>query len=491
MPSQCARCRRRVDRHEVTWPEGRFCKRCYQRATRIHAVCPGCQQQRLLPGLDALRQPICVDCAKIPRDFHCTRCGQEDDPYRTGLCARCCLRDHLAGMLDDGSGRVRPDLLPLYEAICTQPQPRSAIIWLRNPQVQQLLRGLAGGELPIAHDTFDHHPSPKTAMHLRELLVRYGVLEDKSRHLILFEQWLDQQLTCIQDPEQARLLRAFATWHHLRRMRKLASDGKLHNGSVQTAKQELTVAGHLLDFLAERGRSPATCCQADIDAWLASGPTTRSSARTFVRWSIRNRHMPKVDFPYRTARTRPILVEQERLDLLGALLDDDQRPLHLRVAAVLLLLYAQPLTRVVRLAVDRVSVNDDGVWITFDQDPVAVPEPFANLVRRYVDARPNMRTASNHASAWLFPGYRPGQPLHPDYLMRKLRDSGIHLLGGRNAAMRELVLEMPPAIVARAFGYSPQVTEDHAADAGRTWVTYASYRSLSRTSSGSSSDLTE
>jgi hypothetical protein len=41
-------------------------------------------------------------------------------------------------------------------------------------------------------------------MHLRELLVRHGVLEDKSRHLILFEQWLDQQLTCIQDPELDR-----------------------------------------------------------------------------------------------------------------------------------------------------------------------------------------------------------------------------------------------------------------------------------------------
>jgi lincosamide nucleotidyltransferase A/C/D/E len=85
-----------------------------------------------------------------------------------------------------------------------------------------------------------------------------------------------------------------------------------------------------------------------------------------VRWAIRNGHIPKVDFPYRTARTRPILGQQERLELLGALLDDEQRPLHLRVAAMLLLLYAQPLTRVVRLTADRVSLKDAGVWITFD-----------------------------------------------------------------------------------------------------------------------------
>jgi lincosamide nucleotidyltransferase A/C/D/E len=151
------------------------------------------------------------------------------------------------------------------------------------------------------------------------------------------------------------------------------------------------VAARVLAFLAERGRSPAICCQADIDAWLASGPTTRSSAWTFVRWAIRNRHMPKVDFPYRTARTRPILGQQERLELLGVLLDDEQRPLHMRVAAILLLLYAQPLTRVVRLTADRVSLDDAGVWVTFDHDPVAVPEPFADLVRRYIDARPNHR----------------------------------------------------------------------------------------------------
>jgi hypothetical protein len=68
--------------------------------------------------------------------------------------------------------------------------------------------------------------------------------------------------------------------------------------------------------------------------------------------------------------------------------------------------------------------------------------------------------------------------------MRKLRDSGIHLLGAQNAALRELVVEMPPPIVAHALGYSAQVTEKHAEDAGRTWVTYASYRQAGRTREG-------
>jgi hypothetical protein len=61
--------------------------------------------------------------------------------------------------------------------------------------------------------------------------------------------------------------------------------------------------------------------------------------------------------------------------------------------------------------------------------------------------------------------------------MRKLRDSGIQLLGAHNAALRELVLEKPQRIVADALGYSARVTEKHAEDVGRTWVIYACYRS--------------
>jgi RecJ-like exonuclease len=91
---ECARCTRTGSRFATTWPEGRICRRCYQRATRIRGLCPGCRDDRLLPGLiDAM--PACVDCAGIPKDFHCTRCGREDEPVRVGLCAHCCLTDDL------------------------------------------------------------------------------------------------------------------------------------------------------------------------------------------------------------------------------------------------------------------------------------------------------------------------------------------------------------------------------------------------------------
>ncbi|MFV0534399.1 MAG: hypothetical protein ACK5MR_12185 [Cumulibacter sp.] len=91
-----------------------------------------------------------------------------------------------------------------------------------------------------------------------------------------------------------------------------------------------------------------------------------------------------------------------------------------------------------------------------------VPEPSAAILMAQRDNRTNMNTATNAGSAWLFPGMRAGQHLHPSYLHTKLRDSGIHLLGARNATLRSLVLLMPPAIAAEALGYRPIIAEKHA-----------------------------
>ncbi|MFJ1551726.1 hypothetical protein [Streptomyces sp. NPDC088246] len=61
-------------------------------------------------------------------------------------------------------------------------------------------------------------------------------------------------------------------------------------------------------------------------------------------------------------------------------------------------------------------------------------------------------------------------------LHKGLWDSGIPIRRGRNSALRDLVLEMPPALVAKALGYSPLATDLHAAQAGRPWTGYASVR---------------
>lgn len=171
-----------------------------------------------------------------------------------------------------------------------------------------------------------------------------------------------------------------------------------------------------------------------------------------------------------------MLDQRERLDLLRELVSNTPaRSLSYRAAGLLLLLYAQPVNRIAALRTDQLGFDEHGMTITFDQQAVPVPAPFAAVLAEHRDNRLNMNTAANIGSAWLFPGYRAGQHLHPSYLRTKLRDSGIHLLGARNATLRSLVLTMPPPIAADALGYSPFIAAKHANDAGATWVTYASY----------------
>jgi len=92
-------------------------------------------------------------------------------------------------------------------------------------------------------------------------------------------------------------------------------------------------------------------------------------------------------------------------------------------------------------------------------------------------ARRNTFTAANANSPWLFPGASPGQPLHQSYLMTLVRDAGVDLRGARNSALRQLVLDMPPAVAAAVLGYSATVTSQHARNAGQDFSSYPTVRS--------------
>ena len=53
---------------------------------------------------------------------------------------------------------------------------------------------------------------------------------------------------------------------------------------------------------------------------------------------------------------------------------------------------------------------------------------------------------------------------------------GIDLMGARSGALRQLVLDCPPPVVAEALGYSYQAVDRHAQLAGSPWTSYAALR---------------
>ena len=151
------------------------------------------------------------------------------------------------------------------------------------------------------------------------------------------------------------------------------------------------------------------------------------------------------------ASRRATLSEDERLHALGRLLTGSDIPMRLRIAGIIVLLYAQPLTRVVRLTIDDVLHDGETTLLRLGEPASPIPAPVASLLQEYIAGRANIPTATNPASRWLFPGRRAGQPCRPDHLSALLGKAGVPASAARGAAIRQQLLEMPAPVVAGAL----------------------------------------
>lgn len=104
-----------------------------------------------------------------------------------------------------------------------------------------------------------------------------------------------------------------------------------------------------------------------------------------------------------------------------------------RVAGTMLLLYAQPLTRIAVLKTTAIVLSPREMRISLGAEPVPALAPFAGVLSHHPRNRPNLRTGGGMvANRWLFPGCHPGTHLDPQSIMQRLRRVGGNLLGGRN-----------------------------------------------------------
>ncbi|MDQ2848152.1 MAG: recombinase XerD [Actinomycetota bacterium] len=440
---------------------------------RTTGTCPGCHTQRLLPGPPSQPGgPRCADCAGITDDFHCQQCGAEGEIFRRGSCARCALRNELTEQLltTHGSPGNCDAATRLIDSLCAAGRPESIFTWKRSPTVQGLLGGIGNGAITLTHEGLDALGVSRAVEHLRAILVIAQALPARDPYLAYFQRWIEAKLTPL--PTQiGHPVKEFATWHHLRRIRGLAGKGSLR-GPVHSAKQEITETIKFLTWLDQtHGRTAATCTQQDVDAYLADGPTTRTLIRTFFVIAHKTHLNRAVRIKARQAGQGPILTQEQRLQWIRELLTGTSESLPYRVAGVLLLLLAQPLVKIAALRTEDVAPTPGGLTIRLGRDPLALPEPFADLVRQHVKNRPNMATVNSN-SPWLFPSNRAGQHLHPNTIMLRLRQLGVDLRGARNRALADLVTTIPPSLVADALGYSYQTVFNHAANAGDNWARY-------------------
>jgi hypothetical protein len=265
------------------------------------------------------------------------------------------------------------------------------------------------------------------------------VLPAIDKQICSFERWLIIHLATITEPAHAQLVHRFATWEVLPRLRTRAMTKPITPAGRRFAGEQIKYATSFLGWLATHDRALHTCSQANIDTWHAEhNEHDRNCLRGFLLWGIASKLTGLIGRrAASTTRRAAPLPQRQRMELLGRLLTDPDPPLRSRVAGVIVLLYAQPVSRITRLTVDDVVHDQDQVLLRLGAPPSPVPAPVADLLLRWIDNRDNMNTATNPSSR---PVPRP--PRRPTNERRPPRRPGQQT---RNPHHRRTQCRDPPA----------------------------------------------
>jgi hypothetical protein len=348
---------------------------------------------------------------------------------------------------------MRPHAEAIYRVLAAS-DPAPLMQWLTTSSAAGVLAEISRAGRPPGHADLDRFPPGKAVRHLRKILVAGGILPARDERLAELERWVTQKTGQIGDPAERRAVRSFATWHHLRRLRGESARHHITAEQADYVHNEIRAAVILIAWLRDRGTSLASCTQRDIDDWLAGGPGTCFHARSFLAWASSRGHAGDAEIP-RPARSETLaqLEEDRRWELVRSLLHDDAHAIEDRVAGLLVLLYGQPLARIARLTRDQVTDSPDSVTLLLGTMPAEIPGPLDGLARQLLGRR-HGRAATGRTSEhpWLFPGGAPGHPISTAQLKKRLAAVGIHGRSGRNTALMDLAVKLPPVALARMLG---------------------------------------
>lgn len=444
---RCARCQR-VRPAQAVWPMGPVCSGCYDAVLNHPGDCPACGTHAALIGrLDD--ESICAPCAGSDRTYVCRCCGQPSRAVADGTCPRCYAQREFDRILENAP----EEWAPLRSIPQETDSPMALVVWLRRSRGAALLADLiAAGAIP----THSSIPAGKAEHYLRNLLVDADILEARIEPLERLTDWVDE-LVRDDSADTQQILRMFAQWHVLRRARRRSGHRAFTESSGKWARQQVSVARDFLSWLGQHDASLDECSQSLVDLWLASGTTRRYVIRDFISWAKKDRLISKaIKVPMRTVKEPSTPTEEsERWSRLRNLLTDESVPDEIRVAGMLVLVYAQHLSRVVALKPSAVSKDGDMWRIKVAGNPLPLPEvlagPLARLSAQSVRGKSSI-SRKTAGQRWLFPGGNPGQHITAEHLRNRLATYGITLREARHAALLQWAQDTPGPILASSLG---------------------------------------
>ncbi|MDR7170493.1 hypothetical protein J2W56_004244 [Nocardia kruczakiae] len=417
---------------------------------------PCCRCGRLLPVHGRVSDgAVCWTCIKAEPEYHrgCADCGAVVWVHHGGLCDRCAAPKVLDAAIAGPDGAVRAELEPVRRALAAG-DPRALLNWLNRRSVAAMLGRLAVAEGPVTHDTLEEIAPARRTRYLRQLLIAHDVLPDRDRQLDHLERWLPGALAEVADTDERRLLRSYLTWTHLRRLRRAPSPASPL--AVASIRGEVKSSVKLLAWLRAREQTLASCTQADIDVWCEQGGHMPRRARHFLAWCSRRGHTARLIMAAPAKSEHRAALGERRWQLARRLLHDDSFRTADRVSGLLILLYGQPVARIVCLTTADVTQTGDRVQLRLGRQPLTIASPLDRLLVEQVDIRRG-KAALGHLddhNQWLFPGGLPGTAMHPTALASRLRRIGVPCRAGRNTALADHAAVLPAKVLSDLLGLS-------------------------------------
>jgi hypothetical protein len=456
----------------VTWPDGYICGYCYQAAKRTTGIC-ACGHEGVLPGLID-RRHACRRCSGVKLNVDCVSCGAEAELYSGRRCQRCVLSATAQRLLTNpDTGVLAPQLQVIVDALAAMQRPNSGLTWIRQPHVDRALRELASHPT-LTHEVLDRFPPGRTTNYIRDLLVEHQVLPSRDEALARFQSWAATAQQRITTDEHRKVVAQFIRWRLEKRLRAM---NPVTESAFLRAKQTVTVTIDFCNWLAAQYDTTVNeLTQSHIDLWQATGPSTRGHIERFIRWAIKARLVPS-DLEVTPHRRGSPRMSSDQQNAVVEQVVHQPAALHPRdrLAAILIIVFAQRPEDIVKLSWDRVNITADTVTLDLAGIPIDLPPPLDAPVRTLAVNNHNNQTAAHRNSPWLFRGRMPGRHISAAHLRVRLRPT-LAALEARLGTLTELTQTTPIAILAETLGYSPQTLEVHARASGATYARYMATR---------------
>lgn len=440
-PKPCAICgamSRRLARSSWLGFTDPACPRCLRVG---HKTCAVCGKHRLPAGKDGQGRPLCKKCldsASTP--FICPACGKPGKRHSSTKCEACYWQERLAREIDGLAGRLSSarliSALPGYSKYLSERCGSRA--------GTRRLRHHAGffealDQEPLLMDDSDLLLERFGADGLRRYALPYGYLAEAG---VLEKPDTDDVVSHCQDRQQQAILsrqrpewaaRLLVSYHdYLTRLQaKLRArgwHGEYERLGDRTVTGYLRGAANLLDSLPDGLVGIQQLDQILLDRYLVAHPGRRNPLLRFVRYLNRQGKLfAKLQLAHLRrplAQLNDLLGPEQQNLLLHEWLYGQFQPGH-ALLLLFMLLYAQPIERLVRMTWSQVTPDGNGGYcIRFAKTPLTLPPEIVGLVGKHAEAM-SRKAHPVSGDAWLFPGRMPGSHMTEAAVTNLLNREGV------------------------------------------------------------------